>query len=146
MIRTAFKFATVIAGFMFAGSSVLYADSFGPSSDRRHAPSRPSVKSYATGLTSPRGLTFGPDRNLYVAEAGVGGELEPTDEPGCEKFVNVFSPYTAGFSGRVIRVRANGKKDVVADNLPSMTDNSGASYGPTDVAFVGQTLYVLIEM
>ena len=27
-----------------------------------------------------------------------------------------------------------------------MTDNSGASYGPTDVAFIGNTLYVLIEM
>ena len=27
-----------------------------------------------------------------------------------------------------------------------MTDNSGASYGPTDVAFIGGTLYVLIEM
>ncbi len=146
MIRTAFKFATVVTGFMLAGTSVLHADSFGPSGDRNHGHSRPSVKTYATGMTSPRGLTFGPDRNLYVAEAGVGGELEPTDEPGCEKFVNVFSPYTAGFSGRVIRVRANGRKDVVADNLPSMTDNSGASYGPTDVAFIDQTLYVLIEM
>jgi hypothetical protein len=146
MIRTAFKFATLITGIVLAGSSVLYADSFGPPDDRKHRPSRPSVTTYATGLTSPRGLTFGPDRNLYVAEAGVGGELEPTDEPGCEKFVNVFSPYTAGFSGRVIRILANGKKEVVADNLPSMTDNSGASYGPTDVAFIGQTLYVLIEM
>ena len=138
MNRTAFKSAAVIAGLMLLGPSVLHADSFGHS--------RPQVKAYATGLTSPRGLTFGPDRNLYVAEAGVGGELEPTDEPGCEKFVNVFSPYTAGFSGRVLRVRANGRKDVVADNLPSMTDNSGASYGPTDVAFIGETLYVLIEM
>ena len=111
MNRTAFKSAAVIAGLMLLGSSVLHADSFGHS--------RPHVKTYATGLTSPRGLTFGPDRNLYVAEAGVGGELEPTDEPGCERFVNVFSPYTAGFSGRVLRVRANGKKDVVADNLPA---------------------------
>jgi hypothetical protein len=60
--------------------------------------------------------------------------------------INIYSPYTAGYSGRVIRVRANGRKETVADNLPSMTDNSGASYGPTDVAFIGQTLYVLIEM
>jgi hypothetical protein len=104
------------------------------------------VTTYASGLTSPRGLTFGPDRNLYVAEAGVGGELAPTDEPGCPININIYSPYTAGYSGRVIRVRANGKKEVVADNLPSMTDNSGASYGPTDVAFIADTLYVLIEM
>jgi hypothetical protein len=146
MIRTVFKSATVIAGFVLLGSSVLHADSFGPSSDRRHAPSRPHVRTYTTGLTSPRGLTFGPDRNLYVAEAGVGGELVPTGGPGCPVNVNVFSPYTAGYSGRVIRVRADGRKETVADNLPSMTDNSGASYGPTDVAFIGHTLYVLIEM
>ena len=61
MIRTAFKFATVITGLVLVGSSVLHADSFGPSSDRRHAPSRPSVTTYATGLTNPRGLAFGPD-------------------------------------------------------------------------------------
>lgn len=119
------------------------ADSSGPSSDRRHGP---SVTTYATGLTSPRGLTFGPDRKLYVAEAGVGGELTPTGEPGCPVNINVFSPYTAGYSGRVIRVSADGSKETVVDNLPSMTDNSGASYGPTDVAFIGKTLYVLIEM
>jgi len=146
MIRTAFKSATAIAGFMLLGSSMLHADSFGPSNDLRHAASGPSVTTYVSGLTSPRGLTFGPDRNLYVAEAGVGGELVPTGEPGCPININIYSPYTAGFSGRVIRVRANGNKEVVADNLPSMTDNSGASYGPTDVAFIENTLYVLIEM
>ena len=146
MIRTAFKPATLIAGFVLLASSVVHADSFGPSSDRRHGPPRPSVTTYATGLTSPRGLTFGPDGSLYVAEAGVGGELVPTDEPGCPININIYSPYSAGYSGRVIRVRANGKKETVADNLPSMTDNGGANYGPTDVAFIGHTLYVLIEM
>jgi hypothetical protein len=146
MNRTKFKFATMIAGLVLAGSSVIHADSFGPSSDRRHGHSRPAVTKYATGLTSPRGLTFGPDGKLYVAEAGVGGTLTPTGEPGCPVDINIYSPFTAGYSGRVIRVRANGKKEVVADNLPSMTDNTGANLGPTDVAFIGQTLYVLIEM
>ncbi|HKS55004.1 MAG TPA: ScyD/ScyE family protein [Steroidobacteraceae bacterium] len=137
MIRTAFKSATLLAGLMLLASSVLHAE---------HRPSRPSVTTYASGLSSPRGLTFGPDRNLYVAEAGIGGDLVPRDDAGCPAMVNIYSPYTAGFTGRVIRVRPNGRKDVVADNLPSMTDNSGASYGPTDVAFVGNALYVLIEM
>ncbi|HKU13263.1 MAG TPA: ScyD/ScyE family protein [Steroidobacteraceae bacterium] len=146
MIRTALKSAIATAGLALLGSSVVHGDSFGPANDRRHEPSRPSVTAYATGLSSPRGLTFGPDRHLYVAEAGVGGELAPSGEPGCPINVNIFSPYTAGYSGRVIRVRADGTKEVVADNLPSMTDNSGASYGPTDVAFIGNTLYVLIEM
>jgi len=146
MKRIQFKFATMIAGLVLAGSGVLHADSFGPSNDRNHAHSRPSVTTYARGLNSPRGLTFGPDRHLYVAEAGVGGELSPTGGPGCPIDINIYSPYTAGYSGRVVRVRANGKKEVVADNLPSMTDNGGAHYGPTDVAFIGNTLYVLIEM
>jgi hypothetical protein len=105
-----------------------------------------TVEEYATGLTNPRGLTFGPDGDLYVAEAGVGGDQTPTDEPGCLKNINIYSPYTAGFSGRVTRIRKDGMKEVVADGLPSMTDFYGGSYGPTDVAFIGKTLYVLIEM
>ena len=105
MIRTAIQSAATIAGFMLLASSVVHADSFGPSNDRRHEPPRPSVTTYATVLTSPRGLTFGPDRNLYVAEAGVGGELAPTGGPGCPVEINIYSPYTAGYSGRVIRVR-----------------------------------------
>ncbi len=99
MIRTAFKSATVIAGFLLLGSSMLHADSFASSSDRRHGrPSHPSVTTYTTGLTNPRGLTFGPDRKLYVAEAGIGGELVPAGGPGCPVDINVFSPYTAGYS------------------------------------------------
>jgi hypothetical protein len=146
MLCTAFKPAIVIAGLLLLNPSILYADSVGPSNDRKHAQSRPSVTTYTTGLTSPRGLTFGPDENLYVAEAGVGGELTPAGGPECPVDINIYSPYTAGYSGRVIRVRSDGKKETVVDNLPSMTDNSGASYGPTDVAFIDRTLYVLIEM
>jgi len=106
----------------------------------------PTVAEYATGLTNPRGMTFGPDGYLYVAEAGTGGDLTPTGEPGCPIDINVFSPYTAGYSGRVTRVLKDGTTRTVADHLPSMSEASGASYGPTDVAFIGKTLYVLIEM
>lgn len=104
------------------------------------------VSPYVTGLTSPRGLTFGPDGLLYVAEAGRGGPQVASGTPECPTHVNVFSPFTAGYSGRVLRVQADGTKSVVADRLPSITDATGANFGPTDLAFIGGTLYVLIEM
>lgn len=104
------------------------------------------VRPYATGLTSPRGLTFGPDGHLYVAEAGTGGSMVPSGTADCPTDVNIYSPYTAGYSGRVLRVLSDGTKQTVADRLPSMTDKYGGNYGPTDLAFVGDTLYVLIEM
>ena len=39
----------------------------------RQCPTTVSV--YASGLLNPRGLTFGPDGNLFVAEGGSGGTL-----------------------------------------------------------------------
>lgn len=132
-------FTTMLCALALAGSGLAQAGS-----GHKHA--KPRVTKYATGLTSPRGLTFGPDGALYVAEAGVGGTLTPDVGPDCPLVPNIYSPYTAGYSGRVVKVRKNGSLQVVADNLPSMTDNGGAHYGPTDVAFIGKTLYVLIEM
>lgn len=142
------RFATITcAAIACTGINALHADPLTRSKGSARAATAPTVTTYATGLTNPRGLAFGPDGHLYVAEAGVGGGQVPSDiRDGCPEIVNIYSPYTAGYSGRVTRVLANGITEIVADNLPSMTDAFGGSYGPTDVAFIDGTLYVLIEM
>ena len=139
--------AAVFAAITCAGAGVLHADAVTRPDGSARGKAGPTVTTYATGLTNPRGLTFGPDGHLYVAEAGVGGGQVPADiDPNCPVDVNIFSPYTAGYSGRVLRVLADGTTEIVADGLPSATDKTFTAFGPTDVAFIGDTLYVLIEM
>ena len=86
-IRIELKLATALMSMALVSGSI--DDVFAQGAPDRE----PSVSTYATGLTSPRGLAFGPDGNLYVAEAGTGGSQTPADiDPGCPAMVNVFSP------------------------------------------------------
>lgn len=100
-----------------------------------------TVTTYATGLEFPRGLKFGPDGNLYVAEAGAGGST--STDGMCDQVIPPVGPYTGGFTGRVSKVASNGTVTTVADNLPSQQNALGDVSGPADVGFVGRTLYVL---
>ncbi len=103
---------------------------------------------FASGLTNPRHLGFGPDGLLYVAEAGVGGNRPATETPGCPLVDNLFSqagPYKPGFTGRVSRVLADGTRETVARGLPSVTDNFGDALGPSDIAWIDGKMYVAIE-
>lgn len=148
-IRTLSKLATVLTGLLLANGCAADTDEVSEQTSevRRPRPPRaPDVETYATGLTNPRGLVFGPDGSLYVAQAGTGGTSTTPDTPDCPAIVNIYSPYTSGFSGSVVRIRPNGTKQVVASGLPSMTDAYGGSYGPTDLAFIDNSLYLLIEL
>src|SRR5437762_3293867 len=72
---------------------------------------------FATGLDNPRGLTFGPDGNLYVAESGRGG-LDTTVGQ-CQQVVPPVGPYTNGLTSRISKISPSGRRTTVVDELPS---------------------------
>jgi hypothetical protein len=99
---------------------------------------------FATGLNNPRGLTFGPDGNLYVAEGGLGGTNSTTGQ--CTQVKPVIGPYTGGSSADILRFTPDGARTVVAGGLPSDQTAPPRNFrsGVADVTFVGDTLYALL--
>jgi len=77
----------------------------------------PNVTVFASGLNNPRGLKFGPDGNLYVAEGGLGGDLSTVGL--CEQVPAPVGPYTGGFTARISKITPDGTRSTVVDDLPS---------------------------
>ncbi|MEO8416288.1 MAG: ScyD/ScyE family protein [Ginsengibacter sp.] len=101
-----------------------------------------TTKVFATGLNNPRGLEFGPDGNLYVAEGGIGGSKTST---GCDQVIPPVGPYTGDVTGsRISRIDQSGMRTTWVDNLPSSTNAMGDISGVGDVAFIGHTLYAIL--
>ena len=97
---------------------------------------------YAQGLQGPRGLRFGPDGNLYVAEAGTGGKHGTGTS--CEQVPAPVGPYTGARTARISRISATGARKTIASGFPSAQDALGDVIGVADVAFLDGTLYALI--
>jgi hypothetical protein len=104
-----------------------------------------NVSIFAEGLNNPRGLKFGPDGNLYVAEGGAGGA---TSSAGlCDMVVAPVGPYTGVFTARISKISPDGTRSTVVDGLPS--DQTAATQGSlvsgvADVAFIDGRLYALL--
>ena len=105
-----------------------------------------NVHVFAEGLNNPRGLKFGPDGNLYVAEGGLGGNLSTAGQ--CDQVVFPVGPYLGSLtSGRISKITPAGARTTVTDQLPSSQANEiigGDVEGVADVEFVGHTLYALL--
>jgi hypothetical protein len=104
------------------------------------------VSVFASGFNNPRGLRFGPDGYLYVAEGGTGGSNTTVGQ--CEQ-VPGLGPYTGSPTGsRISKVSPGGSVSTAVDNLPSSSTNMASGQltsGVADVEFIGHTLYGLLS-
>ncbi len=97
---------------------------------------------FATGFQGPRGLAFGPDNRLYVAEGGTGGSTSTGSS--CLQVPPPIGPYKGGPSARISQVDADGKRSTLATGLPSGQNAVGDIAGVADLAFLDGNLYALL--
>lgn len=74
----------------------------------------------ATGLNSPRHITFGSDGTLYIAEAGSGGDRDVE---------GTYGPAKAGDTAQISVVSPAGEQSVLIDDLSSMDAGFGQIEG-----------------
>lgn len=102
-----------------------------------------TVTTYASGLTNPRGLAFGPDGKLYVALGGTGGDHGT--EGQCDQVPAPIGPDKGGTTGSIVAIDDAGTVTTVADGLASSVDAMGDQFAVADVAFLDGTLYALTQ-
>jgi len=103
------------------------------------------VTVFATGLNDPRGLAFGPDKHLYVAEAGSGGGTLSTIG-ACDQVAPPVGPALGSATGRIVQFSPNGDVSVVADHLPSAENSpaiGGDRQGVSSLTFIGSHVLAL---
>ena len=119
----------------FAGSLVTTQAAAQPSSN---------VTVYASGLNGPRGLKFGPDGLLYVAEAGTGGSTSTAGQCAQVPGTPGPGPNLGGNTARISKIDRYGKVTSVVTGLPSSVAAIGDLQGVADVAFLDGKLYAVL--
>jgi hypothetical protein len=118
---------------------------WGSSQQRVTAAPAAHVSVVATGLNDPRGLAFGPNKHLYVAEAGSGGATSSTVGI-CDQIQPPVGPAHGGATARILEFGPDGVYTVVADHLPSAEASpavGGDKQGISSLTFVGNHLLAL---
>jgi hypothetical protein len=124
--------ATAFASGLLAALACITLGVGGPvESARAKAFGGSNVTVVATGLNNPRGLNFGPDGGLYVAEAGSGGAGPCGPGPEGDRCF--------GESGSVTRIDPQtGSASRIVSELPSLSTPDGSfSTGIHDISFQG---------
>ena len=87
------------------------------------------------GVSNARGVSFGPDGSLYVAEPGVGGNGNCQPSPS-----TLFQPICAGNSGSLVKVAPDGTKQRLLNNFESIAEQPSGNQGAgiQDIQFDSQ--------
>src|SRR5580693_3548913 len=111
------------SSFLIIASAV---GSFAPVTSIAQQAIEPTPVVIASGLEGPRGLRFGPDGYLYVAEAGTGGSESTKGQ--CKQVPGAPGgpgPYTGGLTARISKISPSGKVTTVASGFPSTISAGG---------------------
>ena len=144
---TAASLATALVALIVSGTAPA---KHGPSGPAKPKPKAAHISVFASGFNNPRGLAFGPDGNLYVAEGGLGGTNSTVGQ--CTQASGPAAPYLGSTNdpvrgGRISKISPAGVVSTVVNALPSSQTSPALGSlvsGVSSVAFIGNQLYGLL--
>jgi hypothetical protein len=126
------RFLFILLAIGLLATAVASAQPVGASAGAQNS----NVEVIATGLRNPRGMDFGPDGALYVAQSGRGGR-------GPCILTSAGAMECLGSNGAILRIEPGSKEQVVS-GLPSIAAHelSGDNaIGPSNISFDGNDAY-----